>query len=290
MRYILAQDKSKYSLWQLRVAVGSLIDLGVEREDIYIILGTYGYDKEYNKLFRDYRGVNFHEYRNHSFRDYKPSAKPYLLWKFFEQFPYQCKNQWFLLDNDVVLTKKMNNFSKKVIHMSDTISYIGYDYLVKKGYTASDFSDILDIDPSLIEKDEGAGGAQIIFTGVDSEVWKWAYESSVTLFQTLRRHENRSKDGVRIQYWTAEMWAVLWSFWKHGHTTKVDKRLDFVFSTDSKESANKVSIIHNAGVTGIEDKLLFHKGLYTKSYPPKDLEIDKDTANYIYYKNVIKYA
>ena len=290
MKYILAQDKSKYSLWQLKVAIGSLIDIGIKESDIYILLGTYGYDRQYNALFAKYESVNFYEYRNLSFRSYKPSVKPYLLWKFFEQFPEKSKEQWFLMDNDVILTKPFTEFGKKLVYCSDTYSYTGYDYLKSKGYTGKDFAKILDIDAGLISDDKGAGGAQFVFTNVGAHVWRWAYESCVTLHEALKRDLNRSEDGVRIQYWTAEMWAVLWSFWKHGFSTKIDKRLDFVFSTDSKKNADKVSIIHNAGVTGIEDKLLFHKGLYTTSFPPKDLEVDKDTANYIYYKNVIKHA
>ena len=138
MKYILAQDKSKYSLWQLKVAIGSLIDIGINESDIYILLGTYGYDRQYNALFAKHESVNFYEYRNLSFRGYKPSVKPYLLWKFFEQFPEKSKDQWFLMDNDVILTKPFTEFGKKLVYCSDTYSYTGYDYLKSKGYTGKE--------------------------------------------------------------------------------------------------------------------------------------------------------
>ena len=30
-----------------------------------------------------------------------------------------------------------------------------------------------------------------------------------------------------IQFWTAEMWSLLWNLWLHGHKTEITKDLDF---------------------------------------------------------------
>ena len=64
MKYILAQDKSNYSLWQIETLLKNLLGLGVSITDIYVLLGSYGYNKRYKALYRAFRGVNFVEYRN----------------------------------------------------------------------------------------------------------------------------------------------------------------------------------------------------------------------------------
>lgn len=289
MKYILSQDESKYSAWQLTLAVQSIIDTGVKSEDIYVLLGTYGYNKSFKAIERRFKGVNFIRYRQLSPMNYMPAVKPYLLYKFFEEYSYLVSEQWFLMDCDVILKDKIKEQPKGTIYTSDCKSYIGYEYLSQKGLIYADIMarrvgiTVEDIK----ERDSGAGGAQFIFDNVSSDTWKKAWEDSVWIFnklcQTVNQHVLEDNQ-THIQFWTAEMWAVLYNFWYSGHETKIIKELDFVFSTDRVDSSSNVKIIHNAGVTA-KDKRLFNKGdFFNKSPKGVDLDIKKGTYNYQYYK------
>ncbi len=289
MKYILAQDESNYSAWQLTLAVQSILDTGINHEDIYVILGTYGLNKRFKAIERRFKGVNFIRYRNVSPQNYLPAVKPFLLYKFFEQFTYLEKEQWFLMDCDVILKDKIKEQAKGTVYLSDCKSYLGYEYLKTKGTIyANIMSHIVGIDvDTLIKNDEGAGGAQIIFDNVSHVTWKKAYEDSLTIFnklcQTVQKHILEPNQ-THIQFWTAEMWSVLYNFWYSGHETKIIKELDFVFSTDRVDLKNNIKIIHNAGVTA-KDKRLFNKGdFFIKSPKNVDLDIKKGTYNYQYYK------
>lgn len=282
MKYILAQDESIYSLWQIETAVSSLLKIGVKDTDIYVLLGTYGYNKPYKALFRRFKSVNFIQYRNLSDLKYKPSVKPYLLWRFFEQYSELVSEQWFLMDCDVVLTKKLAKFKKGTTYVSDCGSYMNIKYIEDCGFSAQDFANYLDIDVEVIEKlDNNIGGAQYVFDNIPAEAWKWAYEM---LPKFKSEVEKNQKDCRIFQIWCREMFTVIYSLAMHSKVKK-DKRLDFSWSTDHIKLGTK-KIIHNAGVTGSEPVTLFNKGHYSKTTPPSDLEIDENYVSSIYYKYV----
>lgn len=81
------------------------------------------------------------------------------------------------------------------------------------------------------------------------------------------------------------MWATTWEFWRHGIKTLVVKELDFAWATDIVQKLDKVSILHNAGVTSNAGNL-FRKYEWTNSYPPKDLTIDNSRCSHYYYEKV----
>lgn len=283
MKYVLAQDKSRFSLWQIDTAVSSLLKLDIRREDIYVLLGTYGYSKHYKTLFRKYKGVNFIEYRATIDLSYLPAIKPYLLHKFFAEYTYLQKEQWFLMDCDVVLTKELPKFKQGKLYVSDCGHYLNLDYLEGAGITVEDMSLGAGVPPSLIKSiDDNIGGAQYVFDNIDSDMFLWIYEKSYSLKKFL----SSKKAGVvgRVQVWTAEMWAMAYGFAKWGHNMKADKRLDFSFATDFAKDVKP--IIHNAGVTGKQKERLFNKGLYAKSLPSLDLDIDEKFVSRIYYNFV----
>ena len=288
MKYILSQDESNYSAWQLTLAVQSILDVGVESEDIYVLLGTYGYNKRFKAIQRRFKGVNFVRYRQVSPMNYLPAVKPYLLYKFFEEYSYLVKEQFFLMDCDVILKNKIKEQPKGTIYASNCISYLGYDYLSSKGLVYADImTKRVGITVEDIKNnDNGAGGAQFIFDNVSSETWKKAWEDSVWIFnklcQTVSKHILPEGE-LHIQHWTAEMWAVLYNFWYSGHETKIIKELDFVFATDIIDDNRDISIIHNAGVTS-KDVGLFNKGDFFKNSPKGvDLDIKEGTYSYEYY-------
>ncbi len=286
MKYILAQDKSRYSSWQIETAVRSLIDLGVQQSDIYVLLGSYGYSKHYKTLFTTYRKVNFIEYRNLSMKNYKPSVKPYLLWKFFEAYPHLVSEQWFLMDCDVVLTKLQKNFNANFVQVSNCSSYMNIEYLNECGYTSKDFAEYLNIGEEVIKGvDKNIGGAQYVFSGVGSDVWKWAYKNIAKFMNAIRSNPKKTNRDSPFQIWCSEMFLVAYSLELHGHKIKHSKKLDFCWSTDLMSELKP--IIHNAGVTGKEVTELFNKGNYSKKLPEEGLEIDSNYVSSVYYNKVI---
>ena len=183
MKYILAQDKSIYSLWQLQAAVGSLTDLGIKREDIYVILGSYGYNKHFKAFERRFKGINIHSYRQESSQKYLPAIKPYLLYKFFKQFEYLQPEQWMLLDCDVILTSLIDPLPKGRVYCSNTISYIGWEYLEQKGTIFADaMASIVGIDTNTIkDNNNNSGGAQFVFDNIPWQLWQKSWKDSLSI-------------------------------------------------------------------------------------------------------------
>jgi hypothetical protein len=66
MKYIIAQEKNNYGAWQCTVAVCSLLDLGVSQQDIFVLLGDYGYNRDWNDFKTRFPRINTFETRNHS--------------------------------------------------------------------------------------------------------------------------------------------------------------------------------------------------------------------------------
>jgi hypothetical protein len=150
---------------------------------------------------------------------------------------------------------------------------------------------IIGINPEIPKKyNSDSGGAQHIVKNTTYEYWDKVETDSIKLYKWLCSIEPDWKgDGYPIQKWTAGMWSLLWNAWLLGHTTKVDKRLDFCWATDPISRWDACGIYHNAGVT--EDLIgLFYKGYYQNSLP---YDIDKKNynqnfASYKYVEEILK--
>jgi len=93
-----------------------------------------------------------------------------------------------------------------------------------------------------------------------------------------------------IQFWTAEMWSLLWNLWRDNKQTIITKELDFSWATDSIEVYEKKPILHMAGVTEDLKNTKFYKGSYINVDPLKKLKENINYFNYIDSKSsTIKY-
>jgi hypothetical protein len=213
-----------------------------------MLFGLQG-DEPSNDLKKLAEKYNVHFYKDTRNRKYyPPSLKPHLIWKYLKDNP---TDRFFLHDSDILFRKlpDFTRFSDNKIYLSDTKSYIGYQYLLdccqryKEKFPQTQdrelirwMMDEVGIPIDLIEKmDENAGGAQYIFSNQDWRVWKkierdaQAIYDKMTMYQKVYPLSNNP-----VQFWTAEMWAVLWNLWFFEYETKITKELDFSWASDNK--------------------------------------------------------
>lgn len=294
MRYLCCQPAEFYFGWQIDIMLYNFLDIGINPRDIDVVCGyDSSIDEYFDKLQKKYKDVNFHFYKDtRKDKSYSPSIQPHILYKHFSN-NFSLRNEViFYHDCDIVFTKKLDlekYVNDDICYLSDTISYIGANYIKSKGEDVFDkMIDIVAIDRNLVIGNQpDSGGAQHILKNIRPVFWAMVERDGNNLFREItklnieKKKENPSYH--ELQIWTAGMWSLLWNLWKMGKKTKVIKELDFMFATDPIENWERKSIYHNAGVTS-KNSTLFHKGSYTTSIPKKNQIVDDTKANYNYYE------
>lgn len=307
MKYICVQPSSLYYAWQIEVMLYSFIQNEVLPQDIHIILAIQNNYKDpyFNQLQLRYPEVNFKFYQDdRPFSYYISSIRPYLLSKYFKENPELEKETIFYHDCDIVLTKPLeinHLLEDDIFYLSNTISYIGYNYIKSKGDDVlQKMLQIMELEEDLIKNNQNnSGGAQYVLKNVTSDFWYRAYNDSEKLFSqvTQLNHHKKQQDPSyhELQIWCADMWAVLWGIWRLGKETKIDSKLDFTWATSPKSEWERNSIFHNAGVTSNTEKM-FYKGDYINRLPyNEELELDLNKSSYYYFSlikeigNMLKY-
>jgi hypothetical protein len=101
--------------------------------------------------------------------------------------------------------------------------------------------------------------------------------------------------GAPIQFWTAEMWSLLWNLWYFNFDVKISEKLSFSWATDDNISYEKHPILHMAGITDDLKNTKFFKGDYINISPLEKLKeninhfdyVDKNSST-INYINIMK--
>ncbi len=294
MKYICAQPATQYFGWQIDVMLYSFRTVGVNLEDIHVLcLIQEEIDVYFDRLMKKYPGVLFSFYKDtRDYRGYIPSVKQHLLHKHYLAFPELENETVFLTDSDICLTTPINFnglLDDNIWYLSDTISYMGYDYIASKGDDIlNPMLEVAGISRDVVKSMQGAsGGAQYLFKNVKATYWEEVVEMSHNLYKKMlvvsAEKEKRDKEYFPLQIWTCEMWALLWVAWKKGQMTAVSGNLDFCWATDPIDKWSKTSIFHNAGVTS-DMKDLFFKGAYIDQIPSLDLVVSPNKCSYMYYK------
>ena len=289
MKHICAQPATQHYAWQIDVMLHSFEKNGVMDVDVVLTEQENDY---FELLKKKYPWVNFFFYADtRKDKSYPPTTKAHLLAKHLKETGVR---DFFLTDCDIVLTKPLKLEKLKhddVWYLSDTISYLGYNYILSKGRRVLDLMlNVFQIDEDLVKTNQpNSGGAQYLFKDVDPEYFEEVEAMSNRLYKAfLNDLKENPKEKNPIQKWTAEMWAFLYVAWKNGKQTKVHKDLDFCFATDTIKRWDDVSIYHNAGVTHQTEELFF-KGNYINEIPPLDLNLLPNRTSYKYYE-LIKQA
>jgi len=310
LRYICVQPRLLYYAWQVEVLINNFIKHGINPNNIDILVAWNPEDKTsipenkepWDKLAAHYNTVRFFFYKDTREQPihYISSIRPNILKQHFTAYPELENEIIFYHDSDIVFTRPpdFNKFRQDEIwYLSNTNSYINYDYIISKGQDVYDkMCEIVDINPTIPKlMNSNSGGAQYILKNVNADFWAKVERDSENLFYEITKlnGEKKQKDPAHheLQIWCADMWAVLWNGWLLGNETKVVPELDFSWATDSIERWDSTTIFHNAGVTCACGRQ-FYKAVYMDKLP-YDIEQERfksSVCGYNYVKEIIETA
>jgi len=314
--FVSAQPDQLYFHWQVELYLYQFAKHGIQ-DQCYAIFGYRDKPSEYVqelakkykgvRLYKDTRPINIPNY-------YIPSIRPHILKQFFAENPSLGKNV-FYHDSDIFLVK-LPEFSKlledDIGYLSDTVSYIGYKYITDCAKRYSDkypecpkneiltkMCEIAKIEPSLLEEnDANSGGAQYLLKNIDGSFWEEVEILTNSLYSMMCDYEKKYTLDNPIQKWTADMWGVLWTYWKRGNKTIVHSTLSFSWATSTVADYFNNPIFHLAGVTEETSKDKFYKGKYINQHICKVYmknksvfdHISPNNATYEYVQIIKEYA
>lgn len=285
LRYICVQPRLLYYAWQVEVMINNFLKQGINPNNIDILVAWNPNDlttsvqanvDAWNKLAIHYNQVRFFFYQDTREQPiyYISSVRPNILKQHFKAHPELKDEVIFYHDCDIVFTKppNWNQFlNDKIWYLSNTNSYINYDYIKSKGddiyINMCAVVGINETIPPLMNSN--SGGAQYIMKNVDHLYWAKVERDCEELFYHITQLNNKKKavDPTyhELQIWCADMWAVLWNAWLRGNETKVVSEMDFSWATDNIKRWEETTIFHNAGIT--ESGLHFYKGMFQNQLP-----------------------
>lgn len=316
--FVSAQPDSVYFHWQVELYLYQFAKHGLEIADrCYALIGYRGQPSAHAKemaaackhviLYEDTRDLSVPNF-------YIPSIRPHLLKQFFTEHP-SLGASVFYHDSDIFLVK-MPRFelmlNDSISYLSDTISYIGYDYIkgcqdrykaVHKTLADNDLinkmCDCVGISSELVKINQpNSGGAQYLLKNIDAAFWTEAETACQSLYTFTSIYNKTYPIASGLQIWTADMWVVLWLLWKRGGQTRIHKDLDFSWGTFTAADYHKFNIFHLAGVTKENCKGKFYKGAYNNKNVFKEYLLNKhifddvspDNATYEYVAVLKEYA
>lgn len=302
---ICVQPTIQYFAWQIEVMLTNFKELDLHSHfDIHILFAynntlttcstdiSWGKEVEYN--FQDVASFYYYNDTRQNI-SYISSVRPHILKKHFKEHTELSKRTIFYHDCDIVFTKFpdfiLNLQDDNNWYVSDTKSYVGYNYIISKGQDVLEtMCKIVGVNPEFVkEREEQSGGAQYILKGVDWMFFDKMEQDCENLFREITKLNNeKKKDNPQyheLQIWCADMWAILWNGWIRGYETKIIPEMDFCWATDPVERYNEKYIFHNAGVEDNMKESLFFKGDYRYKTPYNaDDKYDKSKAAYKYFE------
>jgi len=299
--FVTAQPDVPYFIWQIKLYVHNFIEKGINPNQIHVIFSLQNQNNEPSSesLQLTNLGINVHHFVDERIKKhYIPSIKPFLISKWIQKNPKHGE-LFFLHDSDIIFNE-LPSFDQllndEVCYMSDTIGYIGYNYIMdcckryesqnptsEKGQLISEMANVVGVDVDTIKQNQkNSGGGQYLFKNTNCELWDKMYKDSIKLYDQMLDYQKRFPiNPGQIQFWTAEMWAVLWNLWLYEYKTKIISDLDFSWATDTIEIYNSKNILHMAGVTDDLKTTKFYKGDYINIDPILKLKEDENFFNYI---------
>lgn len=299
--FVTAQPDVPYFIWQIKLYVNNFIEKGINPNQIHVIFSIVhrnGTPSEESLKLKDF-GINVHHFSDfRRKKHYIPSIKPYLISSWLKTNS-DYGNLFFLHDADIIF-KDLPNFDKllndDICYLSDTIGYIGYDYIIdccgryeiqhpksEKNQLINEMANVIGLDVEAIKENrKNAGGGQYLIKNTHADLWDKIYRESTLLYDQMLDYQKRFPISPgEIQFWTAEMWSLLWNLWLYGYKTEITKELDFSWATDSIEIYEKRPILHMAGVTEDMKNRKFYKGEFINIDPIQKLKKDPNFFDFV---------
>jgi len=300
MKFICAQPAIDYYTWQVEVMINNFIRNGVNPGDIQIVCAHHGsVSEKWQKLAKSYSNVMFYFYPDQRQKPcYISSVRPHILYQHWFNHPELVNETIFYHDCDIIFSKPLDFeglIDNDNCYVSDTVSYIGANYIKSKGEHYLDLmADIVNVNKQyIIEQEQNSGGAQYILKNIPIEFWKKVYYDAENLYRLVTHQIEKDKaidpKHHELQIWCADMWAVLWNLWFWDKQVFVTDKLSFSWATSHIRDWDTHPIFHNAGVVG-DMGGLFYKGKYQTNtpYEIKQEDFNASFCSYKYAEEIIK--
>ena len=304
--FLSAQPDVPYFHWQVEVMIHNFIKHGINPNWIEIL---WAYDNEPSaellSLSTKYPYVRFFSYKKTPIDNfgYIPILRPDIIEQHFIKYP-ELRGETILYHDSDIIFRELPNFDEMhgdlYWYLSDTISYIGAEYIRSKSNDLFvDMCNIVGILPEVVDQNQkNSGGAQYLMKGVTSNYWKGVKDDSLALYKYMVDRENLERTTLTpeelqvynpVQKWCADMWAVLWGAWKLGAQTVIEPGLSFSWGSSNLAEYLNNNIMHNAGITSNQEGKVFYKGEFINRNPFEfDFSnIDQDTASAKYVDAII---
>ena len=184
--FVSAHPDIPYFHWQTKVYTHNFIEKGIKPENIHVLFVMVNGNNEPTKESLELKelGINIHHYLDDRVqKHYIPSIKPFLIYKWLEEFP-QYGKYFFLHDSDIifrVLPDFDNLLEDNITYLSDTRGYIGYNYIIdccrryeqnhpssQKGQLLQEMVDVVGVNVECIEcNQDNSGGGQYLIKNTD---------------------------------------------------------------------------------------------------------------------------
>lgn len=292
INYITCNPDDTYYTWQCHLWLENLRTLGKSNQAVVLIFvpSFREYNQKWNKIIELYPEAKFKVYKDeHNISKllgiYIPVLRPYLLWRYWTDFPEMKDRAVLYYDNDVLLTEKFNiddYIEDEVCYLSNTNSYINASYFdskikdvkpdmldeYKKDDILAKATAIVGVTREIAERNNlHSGGAQYLLKNIPTGFWNKMINDTINIRLYLRDEVNKKyfeSEDKGYQSWCSDMFSLLWGLWYIQKEVKVIKEMDFCWAPDNIDKLNTHFIYHNAGITGefMDGIPYFYKGKY----------------------------
>lgn len=307
IRFICAQPATLYYSWQIEVMLNNFIEIGINLNDVDIVCAIENEVPFEWEILSETYSARFFFYNDTRFRkNYISSIRPNILKQHFLKNLHLKNEVIFYHDCDIIFTKNPNEWiteemrNDDIWYGSDTVSYIGYDYIKTKGDDVLKLmTNIVGINVKVVKENNlNSIGAQYLLKEINHYFWERVENECETLFHDITnlndvKISSERKNGLDnqnlkeykpLQIWCADMWALLWNGWKMGKKTVCHSNFDFSWGNSDKTEFFEKNIFHNAGITD-DVSGYFFKSNYTEKLPyNENLKLNEDSASLQYYE------
>lgn len=299
VKFIVPLPDVFYYDWHLLPQINNFSKYGYD-EDTHYLVGVFNNNASENiRKMADSPKIKskFHFYmdeRTEQERAYSASLKPFLMYKYFQQHPWEKDCAYVYLDPDVIYLDKFDFtpfLDDDIWYGSDVGSYLDSNYIKQKGgdELLNEFCEQAGISPELvIANDKNCIGAQYLTKNNTPEFWKEVYQKSSKCYVYLNSRRDyffKPEMTYWLQIWTNEMWLTIWQLWLNGVETKHTNEWCFHWGNHfQKDKTHK--IFHNAGVADPNEQFHFSKTAYQVSPFNKDIPTSQESLSYEYVKEI----